>query len=123
MRLNPLSYVALAAALLPTAAFADDPRDPTMRSAAARARDSAEIRRLNRAELERVRIRDARNAQIWRSMQDSGDTKAEYSARSRSHQSAMNGYARDRARYEQEMADWRRAVAACRAGDYAACDD
>jgi hypothetical protein len=32
-------------------------------------------------------------------------------------------YSRSRARYERDMAAWRRAVAACRAGDYSACDD
>lgn len=31
-------------------------------------------------------------------------------------------YAAARARYERQMADWRRQVAACRGGDYGACD-
>lgn len=32
------------------------------------------------------------------------------------------GYAAARARYEARMAEWRRQVAACRDGDYSACD-
>ncbi len=77
-----------------SAAQADDPHDPSMRSAAARARDHAIIRRMNLRELAKVRKRDA-----------------EFVRREHSR----------RARYEQEMAAWRRAVAACRAGDYRYC--
>lgn len=83
--------LALAAALLPAAALADDPHDPLLsRSAAARERDRQEIRRLNLNELAHVRKRDA-------------------------------GYARERERYERDLADWRRAVAECRAGNHSAC--
>jgi outer membrane biogenesis lipoprotein LolB len=32
------------------------------------------------------------------------------------------GYAQDQKQYLRQMAEWRRAVAACRAGDYSACD-
>lgn len=49
------AWAALAAVLVPTVAAADDPNDPTMRSAAARARDHAIIRQLNLQELARVR--------------------------------------------------------------------
>lgn len=101
----PIVCAILAAALMPGAALADDPRDPAMRSAAARARDKAIIRQLNLREAARVRERDARYA-----------SEAAASGR------ATARYARDRAQYERDMARWRRAVAACRAGDYAACE-
>ncbi len=100
---------ALIAAMVPAVAQADDPNDPAMRSAAARARDRAIIRQLNLREAARVRERDAGYAQGWREW--------------RSAQAGNADYARDRAQYERDMARWRRAVAACRAGDYSACDD
>lgn len=98
--------IALAGMTAATSAYADDPYDPTMRSPAARARDKAIIRSLNLKELARVRERDAR-----------------YAAEARASRNAMDAYAADRARYERDMAAWRRAVAACRAGDYSACDN
>jgi hypothetical protein len=119
MRVYPLLCAALVAAMMPVSAWADDPHDPAMRSAAARARDRAMIRQLNLNEAARVRERDARYAQGWRATaqtdRDYAEAGDDYSARSRS-------YARDRAQYERDMAAWRRAVAACRAGDYSACD-
>lgn len=108
---------ALVAAMMPAAAWADDPNDPAMRSAAARARDRAIIRQLNLQEAARVRERDARYAEGWRAYQEAD---RDYS--SSDQRRAMNDYARDRAQYERDMARWRRAVAACRAGDYSACD-
>ncbi len=80
---------------------ADDPHDPAMRSKAARARDHAIIRQLNLRELHRVRERDARWAR-------------ENAQRRADHDLAMD-------RYRRDMAAWRRAVAACRAGDHRAC--
>lgn len=115
MRVNPLVCAALVAAMMPVTAWADDPHDPAMRSAAARARDREMIRQLNLRESARVRERDARYAQGWRSAQAGGDAAGD-------HERAMADYARDRADYERDMAEWRRAVAACRAGDYSACD-
>ena len=56
----PIVCAVLAAALMPGAALADDPRDPAMRSAAARARDKAIIRQLNLREAARVREREDR---------------------------------------------------------------
>ncbi len=103
--------------MMPAAALADDPNDPAMRSAAARAQDKEEIRQLNLRQLEAVRERDARYAKGWseyRSAQADGG---------KSHDHANADYAKRRAEYEREMAAWRRAVAACRAGDYSACDD
>lgn len=121
MRVNPFICTAIAAAMMPATALADDPNDPTMRSAAARARDRAIIRQLNLEEGARVRQRDARNAQNLRAARAGASN--EYAARSRDHERAMADHARNRAQYEREMAEWRRAVAACRAGDYSACDN
>lgn len=116
MRVNLFICAAIAVAIVPAVAAADDPKDPAMRSAAARARDREIIRQLNLQELARVRKRDARYAEGWRA------TRARSSDGSRDHARAMADYARDRAQYERELAEWRRAVAACRAGDYSACD-
>lgn len=113
VKFNPFVCMLLAAALMPSAARADDPDDPEMRNPAARARDRELTRRLNQQELARVRARDAR---IY-ATHDNRRT-----AVSRDHDAALSGYARERAQYEREMARWRRAVAACRAGDYSACD-
>lgn len=113
MRAKLVTWTALAAAMMPAPAMADDPNDPTMRSAAARARDRAIIRQLNRQELARVRKRDARYAQI-------ADANR---ARSREYQRAMAEYDRSRAQYEQELAAWRQAVAECRQGNVSACDN
>ncbi len=73
-------------------------------------------------ELARVRARDARYAEGWRAAR-AGDLAAnDYAARSRDHDRAMASYARSRAAYERAMVEWRQAVAACRAGDYSACE-
>ncbi|KKW93096.1 MULTISPECIES: hypothetical protein [Sphingobium] len=98
--------LAMGAAFLPVAALADDPHDPTMRSAAARARDSAIIKRMNQQQLAYVRERDARNRPTYR-----------VSRRDR------EAYADARADYAREMAAWRRAVAACNAGRWEYCDN
>jgi hypothetical protein len=98
--------LAMGAALLPAAALADDPRDPSMKSAAARARDSAETRRLNQGQLSYVRDRDARIIGDHREAQGEID----------------RDYADARADYSRKMAAWRQAVAACNAGQRAYCD-
>ncbi|MBW8754972.1 MAG: hypothetical protein JF595_12630 [Sphingomonadales bacterium] len=116
MKLKLFVCAAIAAAVMPAMALADDPNDPAMRSAAARARDRETIRQLNLQELARVRERDARYAEGWRAHDYA-------SSASRDHQQARADYARDHAQYERELAAWRRAVAACRAGDYSACDN
>jgi len=115
--------LALGLMLVPAAAMADDPNDPAMRDAGARARDHATIQRLNRQQLAYVQQRDAGYAEGWRDWREARGGKAAYS-RGRGHDadSAQGNYARERARYERDMAQWRRAVAACRAGDYSACD-
>lgn len=114
--------VAIVAAMMPTAALADDPNDPAMRSAAARARDREIIRQLNRQELARVRQRDAGYAEGWRAWREA-DQAPVHAARSRNYERDMADYSRDRARYERQMTAWRRAVTACRNGNYSACDD
>lgn len=91
--------LALGIASLSTAASADDPRDPSMRSAAARARDKAIIKRLNQEQLAYVQKRDAQYAEGWRAYRQAPQVNA---AR--------------QAQYEREMAAWRRAVGKCRAG-------
>lgn len=96
----------MGAALLPAAALADDPRDPAMRSGAARARDSAIIQRMNQQQLAYVRERDAKNGQTYGEAQSDRDT-----------------YADARAEYARKMAAWRRAVAACNAGRWEYCDN
>lgn len=122
MRVKLFVCAAIVAAMIPAVAEADDPNDPAMRSATARAHDRAIIRQLNLQELARVRERDARYAEGWRAARIAHNSKAA-NARSRTHERAMADYARDRAQYEQEMAEWRRAVSACRAGNYDACDN
>ncbi len=95
--------LALATAGLATSASAENPRDPSMRSAAARARDAAIIRSLNNRELARTRARDAQYARGW----------SDY----------RTGYTQETARAENErrMAEWRDAVRRCEAGEPAYC--
>lgn len=126
MKVGRFMCVALAASLFPAVASADDPRDPSMRSAAARARDSAATRQLNLGELSRVRAREARGELGWhyaRATENSSRVNADYADGSRTYQRARADYARDRAQYERDMAAWRRSVAACGAGEYSACDN
>lgn len=121
MRMMLFACAVLATATMSAAALADDPHDPTMRSAAARAHDREVIRQLNRQELAMVRERDAGYAEGWRATRNSAADG--YAAQVRNHDKAVADYARSRAQYEQDMADWRRTVTACRHGDYSACDN
>lgn len=106
---------ALAGLLFSVAAQADDPNDPLMKDPRARARDRAIIRQLNLNELARVRERDARYAEGWKAYR-------ELPARQAEHARDVARYDAERDRYERDMAAWRRAVAACRAGRYEYCD-
>jgi hypothetical protein len=124
MRVGLSICAAIAAAMVPAVALADDSRDPSLRDAAARAHDSDVTRQLNLDERAMVRARDARQMQGWRASPDGDSYEAadsEYAAHAQDHDRAMTDYGRDRARYAQDMAEWHLAVAACRAGDYAAC--
>jgi hypothetical protein len=124
MKVGLFAFTAVVAAMMPSAAMADEPADQAMRSATARSRDHETIRQLNLKELAMVRQRDAQYAEGWRARQQSSpsaDANAEYAGRSQEHERAMADYAHSRARYEQELAQWRRAVAECRQGNYSAC--
>jgi len=99
--------LAIGTVLLPTAAIADDPHDPTMRNAAARAHDRAAIKRMNQDQLTYVRQRDAKNLRTYREAQSERDST----------------YANARAEHGRQMAAWRRTVAACNAGRWEYCDN
>lgn len=114
MRAFALICGVVVAAMMPVAAQADDPHDPAMRNAAARARDSARTRELNRQENTRL----VRTGVRWGAPHTVGGEAAD-----QDYQRDMAEYRRRRARYEADMAQWRHAVAACEAGDYAACDN
>lgn len=92
--------IVLALFLAAAPVLADDPNDPAMRSAAARERDRAIIRRLNQQELARVRARDAKYAEGWQAYREAPARRAEY---------------------ERKMAEWRRAVRLCNSGRHEYC--
>ena len=102
-----IGALSMSAILLPTAALADDPRDPGMRNADALARDRAMTKRLNEGQLAYVRQRDGKTLRTYRQTQSAHDS----------------AYADANAEYSRKMAAWRRAVAACNAGNRAACDN
>ncbi|GGZ09744.1 hypothetical protein ACFSTD_14835 [Novosphingobium colocasiae] len=114
---------ALASAAAPQLARADDPTDPAMRNQAAREADRETIRRMNEAQLATVRDRDAGYASGWRAY-DATRGRAEYEATSPppAHDSGYRAtraeadYADARREYDEAVAQWRRDVAACRAG-------
>jgi hypothetical protein len=114
--------IALAAATLPSVALADDPLDPKMQSEAARERDRMLIRKLNQDMLAQVEARDAKFAANWQAYRDAPKAQEEYRRQLSAYQSGQDAYTADRKRYEQAMADWKRNVAACKAGNYAACE-
>lgn len=93
--------IALGCVTVPSVAIADDPYDPAMRSAAARARDKAIIRQLNLDQAAYVKARDARQSKGW---------------------SAYQAYPAKRAAYDRRMAEWRRAVRMCESGHHEYCD-
>jgi hypothetical protein len=115
--------LALGTVLMPMPAVADDPNDPSMRTAEARARDRAIIRRLNQEQLAHVRQRDARYAEGWRAYRSRGANSEDYAQRRSDYERARQRYAEDQSQYQRQMAAWRRAVAACRAGYRSACDN
>ncbi|WP_310533275.1 hypothetical protein [Novosphingobium sp.] len=99
-------------------ARADDPNDPSMRNPANRARDKAIIRDLNLGQLAYVEKRDAEYAEGWKAWR-------EYKRRGQNGRLGADGaedYASARARYQRDMAAWRRAVSLCEAGRYEYCD-
>ena len=92
--------LALGCAAVSSVAHADDPNDPKMRTAAARAKDKAIIRQLNLDQAAYVKARDARQAAGWR---------------------AYKAYPAQQAAYERKMAEWRRAVRMCESGHHEYC--
>lgn len=127
----------MVAAVVPQAAMADDPNDPAMRSAAARARDRAIIQKLNRDQLAYVRKRDAEYAKDWaayRAAQGQGQGRGQgrYAPQSDYEETAYDStaidarrdaanYEQSRRQYEQDLAAWRHAVTQCRKGYYEYC--
>ena len=114
--------LALASVAMPALARADDLNDPEMHSSEARDKDRAMIRKLNRDMLAQVQARDARYAAGWNAYREMPQAQDEYRRQLADYQREQASYAADRRRYEQAMANWRRDVAACRAGYYDACD-
>lgn len=96
------ALVAIVVAAAP--AMADDPNDPAMRSAAAKARDRAIIKRMNQDQLRYVQQRDA-----------------EYTGGWAAYRNAPRENARRQAEYEREMARWRHAVRMCESGRHEYC--
>ena len=92
--------LALGCVTLSSPVLADDPKDPSMRSAAARARDKAIIRQLNLDQAAYVKQRDARQAAGWKAYKD---------------------YPAAQAAHERKMAEWRRAVRMCESGHHEYC--
>ena len=90
----------LGLAAVSSAAYADDPNDPSMRNPANRARDKAIIRQLNLDQAAYVRARDARQAAGWR---------------------AYKAYPSQQVAYERRVAEWRRAVRMCESGRHEYC--
>jgi hypothetical protein len=111
-------WPALLAMALSSPALASDPPDAVTSDDIAHVRDHQRTQELNRREQARVRERDAGYAQGWAAVHAAGDANA----RNRAYDHQLTNYAHDRARYEQQLAEWRRAVAACQAGDYSACN-
>jgi len=119
-------FAALLAGLFNAPALADDPKDPALRTAAARAADRERTRRLNLGELAHVRQRDAAYAQGWaaaRAAAPDPSGNEGYAAALRDHRARQTAYENDRADYDRRMAQWRRQVAACHAGEISACDN
>ena len=87
MRGKRLIGVAIIAATIPTAAFADDPRDPSMRSADAHARDSEQTRQLN------LQAAAANRGPRYHVVRPGGYEDADYVAASRDHDRDMDRYA------------------------------
>lgn len=122
------AFALVSAATLATAfaspALADNPHDPTMTPEAI-ARDRAIIRKLNQDQLAYVRQRDARYAKGWqdyRQSRGSDDDEGDYEAGRSDYARQSRSYAQARRDYEADLAQWRRDVAACRAGNYSRCE-
>ena len=120
-----IGALAFSVIALPSVALADDPRDPEMQNEQAVALDRAKVRQLNLDMLAQVSARDAGYAAAWKQYEEAKAHEAQhaeaYRIRMAAYKQEQSRYAADRESYEQAMADWRRDVAACRAGDRSAC--
>ena len=110
--------LALAVTMSAAPVQADDPNDPAMRSAAARARDREAIRQLNIDQLAAVRARDAQYADGWRAYRDAHGRGADTTPRSRAARDAER-----RADDARRRAEQRRAEALCEDGYREYCAD
>ncbi len=131
-----LGTLALSAQAYSGTAWADDPNHRM--SPEDIARDAAIIRKLNRDQLEYVRKRDAQYAAGWKAYDRANRDDAEvyddpredgsrsdeddYQASRREYANQSRAYAQARQDYAADLAQWRRDVAACRAGDYSRCE-
>lgn len=103
--------IATSGAVIPSApalASSCNPEECGPLSREERARDRAEIRRLNREQLRYVQRRDAEYARGWDAQER--------------HARDMAAYEAEREAYERRMAQWREAVRRCREGDYRYCE-
>lgn len=98
-----------------TPALADDPKDPDMQTAEARAADAAIIRQLNIEQAQFVSERDARLAEGWR-------RHREFPAELARYEDELSQYEQSRAEYEARLVAWRQAVQRCREGQWDYCD-
>ena len=107
-----VAALALAGAIAPAVAHADDPTDATMRDPAARAADHDATARLNAGQLAYVQQRDAGYAR-QRSDGSAGGW----------HTPPQDdtAYADARSDYARRLASWRAQVAACQNGEWSAC--
>jgi len=123
MKTPVLTCALLATSLvLPSQVMADDPLDPEMQTAEARARDAALIRQLNLDMLAIVTERDRHQSQGWRDYalfkEGKHPDQLAYNARYSHYQSELAAYEAGRARhqdsqrqYQLAMEAWRRDVA------------
>lgn len=131
MRIKALAAAVAACVVsaMPAAALADDPTPQTPEE---QARDREIIRNLNLRQLAYVRQRDAAQARQQQAGHDARDDyetayddyvqqRADYLRRRNAYEGSMDSYAEQRRTYEADRAAWRRAVAACEAGDSSAC--
>lgn len=111
----------LGAVSVPSDVLADDPNDPEMQTAAARARDAELIRQLNRDMLAQIQAREASQRAGWQAYKDYPTRQAEYEAAMARYQQSQTAFADSRSQYEAEVAAWRRAVERCKAGEVQYC--
>lgn len=116
--------IAAAFLALPGLALADDPKDPAMRTAAARAHDRELTRQLNLGQLAHVRERDAAYAVAWNAMREQDgirEANHRHAERTSRHRQALADYHAAQADYQTRLANWRNQVAACNGGNRGAC--